>query len=56
MNLLSRVLPDFSARLCGRSIGALLFRCQGRVEFFSYPPRSGAGCGLVRPEYPFVAR
>ena len=28
MNLLSRVLPDFSARLCGRSIGALLFRCQ----------------------------
>ena len=36
MNLLSRALPDFSARLCGRSIGALLFRRQGSVAFFSY--------------------
>jgi len=48
MNLLARVLPDFSARLCGRSIGALLFRCQGRVEVFSYPVPAQAVAWSVR--------
>src|SRR3981189_3719551 len=42
MNLLSRVLPDFSARLCGRSIGALLFRRQGRDLLLRLPPRAPA--------------
>src|SRR3981189_902410 len=42
MNLLSRVLPDFSARLCGRSIGALLFRRQGRGLLLRLPPRAPA--------------
>src|SRR3977135_2139544 len=32
-NLLSLVLPDFSARVCGRSSGAPLFSRQGGVEF-----------------------
>jgi hypothetical protein len=48
MNLLARVLPDFSARLCGRSIAALLFRCQGSVEFFSYPVPAQAAAWFVR--------
>jgi len=33
MNLLGPLLPDFSARVCGRSICARLFSCQGRVDF-----------------------
>jgi len=33
MNLLGLLLPDFSARVCGRSISARLFSCQGRVDF-----------------------
>jgi len=33
MNLRGLLLPDFSARVCGRSISARLFSCQGRVDF-----------------------
>jgi small ligand-binding sensory domain FIST len=54
MNLFALVLPDFSARMCGRSIGARLFSCQGRVDFLLVSARSGAHTAAAALEYPFV--
>jgi small ligand-binding sensory domain FIST len=54
MNLLGLLLPDFSARVCGRSIGARLFSCQGRVDFLRVCACSGARTAAAALEYPFV--
>jgi hypothetical protein len=67
MNLFGLLLPDFSARICGRSIAARLLSCQGRVDFslvsacsgarycrsrFGIPPRSSL---IARRNSPAVA-
>jgi hypothetical protein len=54
MNLFGLLLPDFSARICGRSIAARLLSCQGRVDFslvVRAPAHATADAAL---EYPFV--
>jgi hypothetical protein len=50
MNLLCRLLPDFSAGVCERSIGTRLFSCQGRVDFSVVSACSGAR--YCRPDPP----
>jgi hypothetical protein len=54
MNLLGLLLPDFSARVCGRSMDARLFSCQGRVDFSLVSARPAHAPAAAALEYPFV--
>jgi len=54
MNLRGLLLPDFSARVCGGSISARLFNCQGRVDFSLVARAPAHATAAVALEYPFV--
>jgi hypothetical protein len=54
MNLRGLLLPDFSARVCGGSISARLFNCQGRVDFSLVARAPAHATAAAALEYPFV--